>query len=220
MTPLVREMAALVPEPESAHWFDIGVMDAAVPAQRIAWDDVRHLPYARTVAVFVTDKGSRCACWMAAGDRSITMAYLMQDPGQRPKYSAPISITESDGELLTVTAAGGDGKAATSVLCAVAQRLQSQHHAYRPEPAGTPAMNRKRVAKGKRPLFVWHTVTIGQKPEPQDSKGGTPASPRLHDRRGHWRTTASGKRVWVRDCKVGDASKGVVFKDYKIKEPT
>ena len=72
MTPLVREMAALVPEPESAHWFDIGVIDAAVPAQCIAWDDVRHLPYARTVTVFVTDKGSRCACWMAAGDHSIT----------------------------------------------------------------------------------------------------------------------------------------------------
>ena len=79
-------------------------------------------------------------------------------------------------------------------------------------------MNRKRMMKGKRPLFVWHTVTIGPRPEPQGSKGGTHASPRLHDRRGHWRTTASGKRVWVRDCKVGDASKGVVFKDYKIKE--
>ena len=66
----------------------------------------------------------------------------------------------------------------------------------------------------------WHTVTIGPRPEPQGSKGGTHASPRLHDRRGHWRTTASGKRVWVKDCKVGDASRGVVFKDYKIKEQT
>jgi hypothetical protein len=27
----------------------------------------------------------------------------------------------------------------------------------------------------------------------------------------------SGLRVWVRDCKVGDASKGVVFKDYEVK---
>lgn len=218
MTPLVREMAALVPEPESAHWFDIGVIDAAVPAQRIAWDDVRHLPYARTVTVFVTDKGSRCACWMAAGDHSITMAYLMQDPGQRPKFSEPIAITERAGELEVVTATGGDGRSAARVLCTVAQRLQSQRHAYRPEPAGTPAQNRKRMMKGKRPLFVWHTVTIGPRPEPQGSKGGTHASPRLHERRGHWRNMPSGKRVWVRDCKVGDASRGVVFKDYKIKE--
>ena len=36
--------------------------------------------------------------------------------------------------------------------------------------------------------------------------------------RRRWRTTASGKRVWVRDCKVGDPSRGLVFKDYKIKD--
>ena len=35
---------------------------------------------------------------------------------------------------------------------------------------------------------------------------------------GHKRNTPSGKRVWVKDCKVGDASRGVVFKDYKIKD--
>ena len=38
----------------------------------------------------------------------------------------------------------------------------------------------------------------------------------VHDRRGHWRTYPSGKRGWVKACKVGDASKGVVFKDYEV----
>ena len=39
-----------------------------------------------------------------------------------------------------------------------------------------------------------------------------------HDRRGHWRNYASGKKGWVKECKVGSPSKGIVFKDYKIKE--
>ena len=37
-----------------------------------------------------------------------------------------------------------------------------------------------------------------------------------HDRRGHWRKHPSGKIIWVKPCKVGDATKGVIFKDYKI----
>ena len=57
-------------------------------------------------------------------------------------------------------------------------------------------------------MFDWHTVTIAPTAAKSGHKGGTHASPRLHDRRGHWRTIkASGKRVWVRHCKVGDAAK-------------
>jgi hypothetical protein len=78
-------------------------------------------------------------------------------------------------------------------------------------------INQKRIKKGKPPSFEWRTVTIEPKVVVSMSHGGTHASPRLHDRRGHWRTMKkSGKRVWVRDCKVGDPSKGVVFHDYKF----
>lgn len=34
--------------------------------------------------------------------------------------------------------------------------------------------------------------------------------------RGHWRIHPSGKKVWVKECKVGNAAHGAVFKDYKI----
>jgi hypothetical protein len=71
-------------------------------------------------------------------------------------------------------------------------------------------------AKGKAPLFSWHTVKI-EPPKPKaEPLGGTHASPRLHDRRGHLRRFKNGKTCWVRACKVGDASKGVVFKDYEV----
>lgn len=47
-------------------------------------------------------------------------------------------------------------------------------------------------------------------------RGGTHASPRWHIRRGHWRTLANGRRVFVRECEVGDQSRGAVVKDYRM----
>ncbi|MCZ8148374.1 MAG: hypothetical protein O9325_11075 [Roseomonas sp.] len=45
---------------------------------------------------------------------------------------------------------------------------------------------------------------------------GSHASPRWHLRRGHWRQLADGRRVFVRECEVGDASCGGVVKDYQV----
>jgi len=76
--------------------------------------------------------------------------------------------------------------------------------------------NRRKIATGKTPTYDWRTVKIGPKTARGESKGGTHAPPRLHDRRGHIRRLASGKNVWVKACKVGDSSLGTVFHDYKI----
>lgn len=46
--------------------------------------------------------------------------------------------------------------------------------------------------------------------------GGSHASPRWHIRRGHWRTLADGRRVFVQACEVGDATRGGVIKDYRL----
>lgn len=71
-------------------------------------------------------------------------------------------------------------------------------------------------AKGKAPLYSWHTVKVEPPKPKQEHQGGTHASPRLHDRRGHLRRLKNGKTCWVKPCKVGDASKGAVFKDYEV----
>lgn len=76
--------------------------------------------------------------------------------------------------------------------------------------------NRRKIQQGKAPTFDWTTVYIEPAKPRSDSKGGTHASPRLHDRRGHLRRLTTGKNVWVKACKVGDASKGAIFHDYKI----
>lgn len=77
--------------------------------------------------------------------------------------------------------------------------------------------NAKRVRKGKAPLYEWTTVQLERKtPElPAAPKGGTHASPRLHQRRGHWVTSKLGKKFWRRESVVGDPEKGMIFHDYK-----
>lgn len=76
--------------------------------------------------------------------------------------------------------------------------------------------NKRKMQQGKAPTYDWTTVYIEPAKPRSDSKGGTHASPRLHDRRGHLRRLTTGKNVWVKACKVGDASKGAIFHDYKI----
>lgn len=94
---------------------------------------------------------------------------------------------------------------------------QSSQTAYIPTPKANSLINKKRIAKGKPPLqFEWRTVVIEPKRAQSVSKGGTHAPPRLHTRRGHYRKYKSGKRVWIRDCMVGDPTKGFVKHDYKV----
>lgn len=76
--------------------------------------------------------------------------------------------------------------------------------------------NAKRIRQGKKPLFDWHTVLIEPPKQKMPDQGGTHASPRLHDVRGHW-VNRNGKRYWRKAHQRGDASLGVVFHDYKLK---
>jgi hypothetical protein len=88
---------------------------------------------------------------------------------------------------------------------------------YGPQSASNPV--RRKPAKGHKadkPLYDWHTVTLAPRPPKQEPKGGTHASPRPHDRRGHYRTYKSGKQVWVSNMRVG-RGEGFVFKDYVAK---
>jgi hypothetical protein len=75
----------------------------------------------------------------------------------------------------------------------------------------------KRISKGKLPLYDWTTVVIDSPKPKSEYQGGTHASPRHHERRGHFRNTPSGKRVWVRNHKVGNPANGTVFHDYQLR---
>lgn len=77
--------------------------------------------------------------------------------------------------------------------------------------------NAKRIRKGKAPLYEWRTVELQRKPAELSAapSGGTHASPRLHQRRGHWATSKLGKKFWRREAVVGNPENGMIFHDYK-----
>jgi hypothetical protein len=105
------------------------------------------------------------------------------------------------------------------MMCAIVTMfyasLDMKVQAYVPTPHKA---NASRAKRGLKPLYDWNTVVIEPSKPKNEPQGGTHATPRRHQVRGHWRTYKSGKRGWVKECWKGDASKGAVFKDYKIKE--
>jgi hypothetical protein len=75
---------------------------------------------------------------------------------------------------------------------------------------------KKRVARGKLPLWGWKTVTIQLASPRREHAGGTHLSPREHTRRGHWRICSTGTRAWVRDTIVGKRELGRIEKNYVV----
>jgi len=219
MTPLIRKAVTLAPEPETAMWFDVGQMDVIEKLQ-VPVDVLMNLPFKRTGIVGLDTTGKDFALWLTQGAGSVTVAgcsmwhkkYL--DPYAYVAIDDGFKIYKKDTEI-TIE----DVKPVHRMVLATLTRLANVSSGFTCRPQNT-FINRKRQAKGKPALlFDWVTVEIGCRKEKNNSLGGTHASPRLHDRRGHWRTMKStGKKVWVKQCKVGDASKGVIFKDYKLTE--
>ena len=224
MTPLITEMVKLVQEPENAHWFDLGVITKHVPAARIEWDEVSRMPYPRICCVSqTTEDGSKFATIVASDRSMVTVSCVSKEQSGKVLRSGTLYIKASEGQMM-FQVSGDDPKDEKRIasllrpLIVVARRIHTDVTAYRPSRKGTTAQQSKRQRSGKAPLFDWNTVTIKPTPDKGECQGGTHASPRLHDRRGHWRKYPSGKVGWVQNCKVGDASKGVVFKDYQIAE--
>jgi hypothetical protein len=220
MTPLIREMVAHSPEPTSFMWFDAGKLDWTDHV-RVPVDIIMNLPFRRTAICAVDRHGTKLAMCLIGGQDSVTVAGYNINPFNLFKPFVYMNTPEGlkyfmkDKELTWDVI-----KPAFRMVVAGLLRIHEQSTGYQPVAAKS-FINKKRAAKGKPPLtFDWHTVTIEPPAPKSDPQGGTHASPRLHDRRGHWRKMKSGKTVWVRECKVGDASKGVVFKDYVIEGAT
>ncbi|NOX73479.1 MAG: hypothetical protein GXP03_07615 [Alphaproteobacteria bacterium] len=81
-----------------------------------------------------------------------------------------------------------------------------------------PALRRKYAKAGVRG-WTWRQITIDldRARAKHAALGGTHASPRGHIRREHWRRLADGRRIFIRQCQIGDPVKGGVVKDYVVK---
>lgn len=218
MTPLITELIKLAPDPELYHWFDVG--DLPLDAEFVADEELFCLPYEKTVVVGRDADGSKFMMSLIGGGDSVAVGGLLF-VGAWPQDITPFSFINTP-EGVRVYGVNGKPPSKAQYLPAMAIVATFLRGLQKPTQAHVPVarkslINSKRAAKGKGPvLFDWHTVEVAPATKKMPYQGGTHASPRLHDRRGHWRTMKSGKRVWVRNCKVGDASKGVVFKDYEV----
>lgn len=106
----------------------------------------------------------------------------------------------------------GEMSAACEFLCA----MSCSNAEPKDGPHPGEKLNKKREKRGKTPFFTYKELTIvANGPAPLDDQGGSHASPRVHLRRGHIRRLAH-KTVWVNAAVVGDKSRGMVSKDYRV----
>lgn len=230
VTPLIREMVSINPEASTDYmWFDASEV-ANNPAVHPT-DETLSLPMPFplcAVAIRVDDKEKVLLLVQdRLGARGITgWTFRGKEARQIPSFVYDLDEPlDANGTLQVKKIEGDDGQlthkavqATVNILCGYLLSI----HSPAPIPGYTPVdkqkfVNKKRIAKGKAPIYEWTTVVI-EPPKPKaEPKGGTHASPRLHDRRGHYRKLRSGKLAWVKACKVGNAAKGAVFKDYTWK---
>lgn len=232
-TPLIREAVAALAEfevdPASFHWFDISQV-RGFPSSEASTKLLQEArpPFNQCMVVdFVS---------IASGNNHTLMMAVNGDDPKQGIYFIPLSATAhgrlSDMHFYAVDDAGdivcarenskqlADRKVVAPYLALLATWYAAL--AAKPVESYIPvvrddAASKKRVRKGKAPLYEWRTVVVGGPKTVLEPQGGTHAPPRLHDRRGHQRRLRSGKVVWVRPCKVGNAARGMVFHDYEVR---
>lgn len=220
MTPLIQEMVRLATDPELYHWFDVG--NLPLEAEFVNDEQMFCLPYGKTVVVGRDADGSKFMLSLIGGVDSVAVGGLLF-VGPYPQDIEPFSYINTPEGTRVYGMKDNPPKRAQymptmAIVSNFLRSLQKPTQAHIPK-ARKSLINSKRAAKGKGPaLFDWHTVEIAPVTKKMPPQGGTHASPRRHQARGYWRTYKSGKRGWVKESWRGDASKGVVFKDYKIKE--
>lgn len=231
MTPLIQSWVSLSPDTSGEfHWFDLTPSMEDDLKVQVDYDTLSApLPYSSIAVVAKQTDGleifllakqvhytrleddkweSVCAVtgYKKRGARSESIpafTYLCSD--------GKVSIKHEDGSPYDYRTSESTGALSYIALLLVTLQ-QTATTAYVPAKRANHA---KRIRQGKVPLFDWSTVVI-QPPAPKsESQGGTHASPRWHERRGHWRAYPSGKKGWVKPCEVGNKALGMRWKDYK-----
>jgi hypothetical protein len=240
MTPNVQIAVQLYPDRAADYkWFDVGTMPdereftheemanlvlQPLPFERIgvAGEDMEGVPFATLVT-----KGTVGSEY--EGALFIESAIVRKDVNglkdYAPKFWLRPKVFDSfDGLEISFVNPGHEHDARARIASkigafVVALFLETIHNPdaqYQMYTATPKSNNAKRIRQGKKPMFDWHTVLIEPPRQKMPDQGGTHASPRLHDVRGHW-VKRGDKRYWRKAHQRGDASIGVVFHDYKLK---
>lgn len=248
MTPLVQKaveqqfrsnMNLLGERPEDYAWFD--VEDATQQVQGLAtpedYAEVLVLPFEKTAFVAQDEGGIPIVVYArqlaSSGAVLVAISASISIPKRRRLLLCELALRAPDGEFdrsMVVKVSDANhprldvGKETVDHIAQVMWLVLRAYYVAANTLVGGrhvgATSNKRRVKKGKTLLFEWRTVTIAPKALPNPPKGGTHASPRHHDRRGHWSVSKLGKRYWRRATKVGNPANGVVFHDYQIKPTT
>jgi len=241
MTPLVKHFYRLVPDAHESTWFDVGDIPHGSTAT-INPETITHLPYTDITLVGRDDGTPFCLYARSTNPGAVALAgFALLPHFQRlpvlalmalPSPTEPLKVWRKDNQPMDTRS-----RAMVATLQYLLNSLDNPHQgprtAYRPEPLDT-FTNRRKIAQGKPPAISWRTITITPTPaqapteappitEPLETTDPTPTThgsrttARAHTRRGHWRTLRSGKKIWVRDCQVGNPSLGLVHHDYHVK---
>lgn len=231
MTPFIqstmRWMVQADLDPTEMQWFDIsGTLDQTSVDQN--WLHKYRPPFEKCMVVWQgTSKTGQTYEFMmiVAGtdpEEGITLSVHKGPLGQM-KRRLPLMVYVLDNGMVRYgpvdeneVVSEVDANTILAVVGKWYQLLAQGCSAYKPNVRQT-FTNRRKISEGKTPTYDWTTVYIKSPAQRSESQGGTHASPRLHDRRGHLRRLKNGKNVWVKACKVGDAIKGAVWHDYEIK---
>ena len=219
MTPDIRTAARLVDDPCSVMWFDAGRMPEYSSERPLNAERLMRPPFDACALVGRDADGDLFVITTRAAENSLAIAGLTRTPRGTVDLPGFAVMCTEDGSLALHRA--NDQQQARAAIVIIDEWLSrldtSGCESYQPSAPANP-INRQRAAKGKRPLYyTWRTVVVAPRNPKGQPQGGTHASPRAHDRRGHWRTYPSGKRGWVKHCRVGNPADGVVFKDYRIR---
>lgn len=234
-TPAIREAMSLFTsidspaDPTELQWFDIShcvtdKTDAGTVSQLMAYRP----PFNKSIIVWRGKTASHevyDVILIVGGDdpeEGVVVTAWKGPYGKRPR-TIPSMVYVVDGDVVRYGAVNeddpleeADAKFMLAMVGAWYRSLSQGTQACNPYVKQT-FTNRRKIASGKTPTYDWRTVVIGAKKAKSESKGGTHASPREHDRRGHLRRLRTGKNVWVSPCKVGSAALGAVFHDYEVR---
>lgn len=229
-TPLIREWTRTLmdgnADPVELTWFDISAVNLMAEGNAKLLLECRP-PFGKCAVVHRGSSKNHASydlLMIVVGDDpsvAIGVTCWKGPTGQPPRKIDAMTYSIIDGQIKYGHAGDNqiseeEARMMLGVIAAWYRSLMSSCEAYRPEVAPT-FTNRRKIAQGKKPSYDWHTVIIEPQKPKSESLGGTHASPRLHDRRGHLRKYKSGKTGWVKACKVGNAALGTVFHDYEVR---
>jgi hypothetical protein len=214
-------------DPAEMHWFDVS--NAFTNTQRVNLDPIMSYrpPFEKCMVV-----------WQGATKSHQSYEVLMMIAGNDPEEGIVVSLWKGPGGTILQSFPamvylieddniryGGldddrplDKEIAEVMLAQIGAwyaAMDKRTEVYVPVIKNT-FTNKRKIAAGKFPAYEWKTVYIEPIKPRLENRGGTHASPRLHDRRGHLRRLKSGKNVWVKAHKVGEINKGIVFHDYAV----